>query len=237
MDLLDLLTLSGFSIRLLIAVLLGFLIGLERQWTRHPAGILTSVIVCMGAFSFCAFPIVTQTSGDPTRVAAQVVSGVGFLGAGVILREGLNIKGLNTAATIWATSAVGVLCCVSNIFYAVIFGLALVLCNVIFHPVARFITDKRFKKETTDSEKVYSITVICTDKVASNVRERLMFIIKNEDHVLLKNLSTQTTEDENVKIKAIITSIKPAEDHIERILSLIGIEKSVLASGWKTINS
>ena len=98
---------KGFIVHLVIAALLGGVIGLERQWTRHQAGILTNLIVCLGSYSFTAFGyLVSDGNVDLTRIAAQVVSGIGFLGAGVILREGGNIRGLNTAATVWALSLI-----------------------------------------------------------------------------------------------------------------------------------
>ena len=106
--LMDIAALSGFSIRLALAIILGFFVGLERQWTKHQAGILTNVIVCVGAYAYTAFSfVINQDNTDLTRVAAQVVSGVGFLGAGLILRDGTNIRGLSTAATIWTTAAIG----------------------------------------------------------------------------------------------------------------------------------
>ena len=99
---------NGFAVHLIVATILGALIGLERQWTRHPAGILTNLIVCLGAFSFTAFSfLVPGQIKDITRVAAQVVSGISFLGAGVIFKHGSSIKGLTTAAGIWATAGIG----------------------------------------------------------------------------------------------------------------------------------
>ena len=87
--LMDITALSGFSIRLALAIILGFFVGLERQWTKHQAGILTNVIVCVGAYAYTAFSfVIHQDNTYLTRVAAQVVSGVGFLGAGLILRAG-----------------------------------------------------------------------------------------------------------------------------------------------------
>src|SRR3981189_1039413 len=92
--------------RLGLAVLLGSGIGIERQWHQKMAGLRTNALVALGSCGFVVFSgMVGQ--GDPTRVAAQVVSGIGFLGAGVILREGINVHGLNTAATLWCSAMVG----------------------------------------------------------------------------------------------------------------------------------
>ena len=88
-----------FLIRISVCFVLGIIIGIERQYRRKTAGIRTITLVSLGAFLFVSVSPIT-TSSDITRIAAQVVSGIGFLGAGVILRDGTNIRGLNTAATL-----------------------------------------------------------------------------------------------------------------------------------------
>lgn len=95
------------SIRLLVALLLGAAIGVEREYTHHSAGLRTMAAVSLGS---CLFTVVGiyPVHTDPTRVAAQVVTGVGFLGAGAILRSGISVRGLTTAATIWVVAAIGV---------------------------------------------------------------------------------------------------------------------------------
>ena len=89
---------------------MGIAIGLERQWRQHPAGLRTNALVALGAALFVSLSLLVPDEGSKTRIASYVVSGLGFLGGGVILREGLNVKGLNTAATIWCSGAVGSLC-------------------------------------------------------------------------------------------------------------------------------
>jgi putative Mg2+ transporter-C (MgtC) family protein len=91
------------------AVSLGAVIGFERQWRQRLAGLRTNTLVALGAASFVVFERLFSTDTNLTRIAAQVVSGIGFLGAGIIFREGLNVRGLNTAATLWCSAAVGVL--------------------------------------------------------------------------------------------------------------------------------
>ena len=97
--------------RAIAAVGLGALVGLERQWRQRMAGLRTNALVALGAALFELFAVqLTGVHGvDPTRIAAYVVSGIGFLGAGVILRDGVSVRGINTAATIWCSAAVGVL--------------------------------------------------------------------------------------------------------------------------------
>ncbi|HEV8489487.1 MAG TPA: MgtC/SapB family protein [Candidatus Limnocylindrales bacterium] len=100
------------SLRLLLAAALGALIGVEREIHGHPAGMRTHLLVALGAAIFTVLSIYGfgqpgQAGLDPSRIAAQIVSGIGFLGAGAILKEGATIRGLTTAASLWATAAVG----------------------------------------------------------------------------------------------------------------------------------
>jgi putative Mg2+ transporter-C (MgtC) family protein len=105
-------TLSPYTaaVRLGLSLLLGAAVGLNREYKRKPAGIRTHVLISVGSTLFMLVSIyvpILSGGGDLTRIAAQVVSGVGFLGAGVIMRQGLNVKGLNTAASIWIVAAIG----------------------------------------------------------------------------------------------------------------------------------
>lgn len=91
--------------RIALAAVLGAIIGLEREYRGYPAGVRTMALVCMGS---ALFADLSRVYGGDDRIAAQIVSGIGFLGAGLIFREGYSIKGVTTAATIWATAAVGI---------------------------------------------------------------------------------------------------------------------------------
>ena len=105
---LDLAAELSVIVRLLLASAFGALVGLEREIHEHPAGMRTHLLVSLGSAGFTVLSIdVFGVDGDPGRVAAQVVTGVGFLGAGAILKEGATIRGLTTAASLWAVAAVG----------------------------------------------------------------------------------------------------------------------------------
>jgi hypothetical protein len=99
----DLASLGDSALRLGLALLLGCAIGFERQWNQKMAGLRTNALVALGASGFVVFSGLVG-EGDPTRIAAQVVTGIGFLGPGVILGEGINVHGLNTAATLWCSA-------------------------------------------------------------------------------------------------------------------------------------
>ena len=124
-----------FMMRILLAVLLGFLIGLERQITGHTAGIRINVLISMGSCLFLMFPIITG-SDEVYRIASYIVSGVGFLCSGVIFKDGGTVRGLNTAATLWCTAAIGVLASSGYFLLASAATGTLILSNLLFRPLS-----------------------------------------------------------------------------------------------------
>jgi putative Mg2+ transporter-C (MgtC) family protein len=130
-------TLWTTSLPLLIAAICGGVVGLERERSRRPAGLRTHVLVCVGSallmqVSLSMYYMVRAdggTTGDPGRIAAQVVSGIGFLGAGTIMREGANIRGLTTAASLWVVAGIG-LAVGSNLYIESLVSTAIVVLTL-----------------------------------------------------------------------------------------------------------
>ncbi|MEP3387756.1 MAG: MgtC/SapB family protein [Reichenbachiella sp.] len=101
-------TTLDFFLSLAVAAAAGMVIGFERQWQNKSAGLRTNTLVAMGAALYVLLSVqLTEEQGDVTRIIGQVVTGVGFLGAGIIFKEGANVYGLTTAATVWCSSAIG----------------------------------------------------------------------------------------------------------------------------------
>ncbi|MGA7633007.1 MAG: MgtC/SapB family protein [Terriglobales bacterium] len=124
-----------FSLRLFSALLLGAVVGLERQWRQRMAGTRTNALVAAGAPTFVMAGLLVGE--DPTatgRIASYVVSGVGFLGAGVIFKDSANIRGLNTAATIWCSAAIGVLAGLGALHLSLVLAIAVLLANTVLRP-------------------------------------------------------------------------------------------------------
>ena len=162
LDYLDILT------RLICAMVVGTVIGIEREYTHRPAGLRTHILVTLGA---CAVMITGQlifaqyrpfgATSDPARLAAQVVSGVGFLGAGTIMREGVNVKGLTTAASLWAVACLGI--AAGGGYYEVsLIGMVLMYITLTLLEVFQNLLLKGAKRHNKD------FTVICED-VASGI--------------------------------------------------------------------
>jgi putative Mg2+ transporter-C (MgtC) family protein len=135
-----------FALRLLVTAVLAIAIGLEREWRGHPAGIKTLGLVGVGSCLFSGLGLeIFHATTDPTRIAAQVVTGVGFLGAGAILRQGNEVHGLTTAASIWVVAAIGM--AVGFGFYVpAVFTTLLILAMLVLLRPVEMLLFHRYKK-------------------------------------------------------------------------------------------
>jgi len=124
---------SVHVIGVIVALLLGSIIGLERQFRKHPGGLHTTALVALGSAAYVISGVLVGDASGPARVAGQVVTGVGFLCAGVVMHQGITVRGINTAATIWCASAVGVLAGLGFIAWASLVALLVVLANILLH--------------------------------------------------------------------------------------------------------
>jgi putative Mg2+ transporter-C (MgtC) family protein len=154
------------AINLASAVVLGSVIGFERQWRNRLAGLRTNTLVALGAASFVVFEALVPDESSPTRIAAQVVSGVGFLGAGVIFREGLNVRGLNTAATLWCSAAVGVLAGAGYVGYAAIATAFVVFVNLLLRPIVSY--DRRDHRLQTIDDRRRAVAILTNSATVSS---------------------------------------------------------------------
>jgi putative Mg2+ transporter-C (MgtC) family protein len=120
-----------------IALILGVLIGIERQWRHRTAGMRTTALVSLGSAIFTSLSFIIDGSpSEMARIAAQVISGVGFLGGGIIMKDGFAVRGINTAATIWCTAGVGALCGLGFYTYGTIAAVMVLLSNIFLRPLA-----------------------------------------------------------------------------------------------------
>lgn len=159
---------------LLLAFLLGALIGVERQWRQRTAGLRTNTLVAVGAAIFVNLG--WRIGGDPelARIVAYVISGIGFLGAGTIMKEGVNVRGLNTAATIWGSAAVGACAGSGQWAPAIIAAFFVLSANTLLRPVANQIN--RLPTSGT-TETTATIFLIVRKGLEGEVQERASDIL------------------------------------------------------------
>jgi putative Mg2+ transporter-C (MgtC) family protein len=154
-----------------LALLLGSAIGFERQWHQKMAGLRTNALVALGASGFVVFSGMVG-EGDPTRIAAQVVTGIGFLGAGVILREGVNVHGLDTAATLWCSAMVGTF--IGGGFWLPGISAAgfVVLTNLLLRPLLYRLNTRALM--SSDVETHYTVEITCKGAEEAHMRSLLL---------------------------------------------------------------
>src|SRR4051812_3981299 len=149
-----------FSLHAGAVALLGTAIGLERQWhLLHTAGLRTNALVAFGADLFVSLPHLLGSNPGPAHLAGQVATGVGFLGGGVILREGLNVRGMNTAATLWCSAAVGALAGAGRLPESLAGTAGVLALHLALRPVSDWL-DRRHRT-ASNVETAYRLRVVC----------------------------------------------------------------------------
>jgi len=222
--------LKNFIIRITICFILSILVGIERQYRHKTVGLRTNVLVSLGAFMFVSVSF-NSLDTDYTRIAAQVVSGIGFLGAGVILRDGNRIKGLNTAATLWCVSAIGVLTAFGLIIEATIGTLFILLSNILL----RLISHKIMNKVKTQENCV--IDIIC-DKDEEKIIRNLIIKLTNKYNLTMKGFQKTKVDNNQVNLKInIISNDKFYFDEIAKYITTSSNIDSIYIEHNKLIKS
>jgi len=228
------LTIFQFSFRLLIALLLGATIGVERQWRQRMAGLRTNTLVSLGAGIFITLAV--KIGGDATgRVSSYIVSGIGFLGAGVIMKDGVNVKGLNTAATLWCSAAIGSLSGMGYISEAVVGTIFILLAHLILRPIGNKLSTLPIDK-TSAIPLCYVFTIKLKQDIENHVRVLLMQFMNDDNQLTLRSLkSTDNGDPFIVIINAEIFSTGNQDHKIERLAGRLTIEQGISEVSWKVM--
>ncbi len=220
-------------IRILSALLLGFAIGLEREMTNKYAGLRTNILVCLGAciftiISIYGFPtfadgdnvIVSQATGvrDTARIAAQVVTGIGFIGAGTVFRHGVSIFGLTTAATLWIAASIG-MACGSGLYFVAILGTVLSILTL----VSVRVFERNVLISSTKNTKRLKVNISCLSEESDDIYN---YLVENYTHLreISKKLNKQ--DDNLTKINVILDVVgkKPIQTMYKTFQKIDGIE-------------
>jgi putative Mg2+ transporter-C (MgtC) family protein len=219
-------------LRFAVALLLGSAIGVERQWYQKLAGLRTNALVALGACGFVVFSgLVGQ--GDPTRVAAQVVTGIGFLGAGVILREGFNVLGLNTAATLWCSAMVGTLAGAGLFGASVVAAAFVIFTNLLLRPLLSRLNSRTL----TAIETHYTVKITCKASEEAHMRSLLLQAL-SQAGLGLRRLDSQDIADPfKVTVTAQAVAAKRNDAALEQIVGRVSLEPDVSAATWQIDHS
>src|SRR6202171_4573852 len=219
------------AIDLAVAGGLSSLIGFERQWRNRLAGLRTNTLVALGAATFVIFAALVPGDASPTRVAAQVVSGIGFLGAGLIFREGLSVRGLNTAATLWCSAAIGVLAGAGFLLYATVATGFVVFVNLLLRPIVRFIN--RQPLTSTELEIGYLVSVTCRNQDEAHIRALLLQGLAGCGLSLRRLDSNDLEGTARVVVTAFMTAHNRVDADVEKIVGRLSLEPTVSAARWQ----
>ncbi len=217
--------------RLGAAALLGGLIGFERQWRQRLAGLRTNMLVALGAAGFVVFSMVFSGDDSPTRIAAQIVSGIGFLGAGVIMREGVNVRGLNTAATLWCSAMVGTFAGGGQLLASGIAPSFVIATNLFLRPLVQLINKQPLG--AVEVETNYSVEVRCHGQQEAHVRALLLQAAAGAG-LGLRRLTSENLEDlPQVTVSAVLISTNRNDRALEEIIGRMSLEPFVTAVHWQ----
>ncbi len=215
-------------IRILSAILLGFAIGLEREMTNKYAGLRTNILVCVGAciftiISIFGFPEVFVSGDefgtrDTARVAAQVVTGIGFIGGGTVLRHGATIFGLTTAATLWVSAAIGMACGAGMYTLAIV---STILTVIVLVSVRVF--ERNVLTGSTKNRKRVKVKLAC---VSENVDEIYNYIIDKFPQIIEinKKQSGKFENCTNISFTADVLRKRPVQAMYKDFEKLTGLE-------------
>ena len=219
------------AINLAVALGLSAVIGFERQWRNRLAGLRTNTLVSLGAATFVIFAALVPGEASPTRVAAQVVSGIGFLGAGLIFREGLSVRELNTAATLWCSAAIGVLAGAGFLLYATVATGFVVFVNLLLRPIVSFIN--RQPLMSTELEIGYLVAVTCRGQDEAHIRALLLQGLAGCGLALRRLDSNDLDATGRVVVTAFVTAHNRVDADVEKIVGRLSLEQTVSAARWQ----
>ena len=222
---------TEFTFKILFSLILGISIGLERQLTGHPAGIRINVLICMGTCFFTLFPML-YGSDEVFRVGSSIISGVGFLCSGVIFKENGSVRGINTAATLWCTAAIGILASTEKFMWSAIAAFVLITSNLILRPVARKISPIG---QSDEDEKEYRISITCQEDEEPRIRQLL--INGNTCKTLfLNNLESSEVIGDKVEVIAEFCSMgRPKNQVLEEMVGMALKNPDVISAGWEVL--
>jgi putative Mg2+ transporter-C (MgtC) family protein len=217
--------------RLAAALLMGVAVGMERQWRQRMAGARTNALVAAGASAFvmCAFMVRDASRGE-ALIVPYVVSGVGFLGAGVIFKDSGGVRGLNTAATIWCSAAIGAICGLGNPLQALVLTGAVLSTNLILRPLAYRLHPAQVTGE--EQEVAYAFDLICRPEDEAHMRALMLQWLSGKPVALTALRSEDIEGTGKLKVTARVRGIGRQDQALEELVARLSLEPGVSSVSW-----
>jgi putative Mg2+ transporter-C (MgtC) family protein len=214
---------------LAVAFVLGTAIGFERQWRQRTAGLRTTVLVAVGAAAFSDLGLRLTGTEGAVRIIAYVVSGIGFLGAGVILKDGTNIRGLNTAATLWCSAAVGTFCGAGLPAEGTALTFFVLAGNTLLRPLVNWVNRRPISEATTEAQ--YRVHVVCEREDLPAVRDLLDETLERASYPVRDVQMLSEGEDE-VELAAVLVPSTADPKELDAVVTTLERAKFVKSATW-----
>ena len=219
------------TINMSFALVMGAIIGSERQFRGRMAGLRTNALVSLGAAGFVVFAALFPDDINPTRVAAQVVSGIGFLGAGIIFRDGFNIQGINTAATLWCSAAVGLISGSGHLGYAAALTSLIVFSNLGLRPVVRRL--KRAAAKNAQGLQTYQVKVSCLHKDSKDIRALILGGLEDQGLGFCQIASRGDQDAAEIMVE--VQGMAAEATKVAGVIGRVSTDSRILRASWTTI--
>ena len=216
------------------AFVLGTLIGLERQLRQRNAGLRTNVLVAIGAAAFADLGYRLDGGHGALQLVAYVISGIGFLGAGVILKDGTNIVGLNTAATLWCSAAVGAFAGGGLSGEAAIVTVFVLAGNTLLRPLVHWINRRPFSPGTTEAE--YRIHAICIPQNVAVARDLLDAELERAG-LPVREVETLSESPTHVELAAILLPASAQPEELDGVVTALEHSPLILSATWSVMTT
>jgi putative Mg2+ transporter-C (MgtC) family protein len=217
-------------ISLSVALLLGTAIGAERQYRQRTAGLRTNALVALGASAFVDLGMRLNGNPGATQVLAYVASGVGFLGAGVILKEGMNIRGLNTAATIWCSAVTGAFAGADHPAEAVLLAAFVLGGNTFLRPLVTFI--ERAPIDESATEAIFEVRVTVVEAKRDSIRDVLVEKLEAANYPVRD--VEEVDRDDEIELVATLSATSVEPDELDIVTSELASLAGVLHATWSS---
>ena len=221
--------LARTTLALATAFALGGAIGLERQFRQRSAGLRTNVLVAVAAAAFVDLGFRVGAADGSVRVISYVVSGIGFLGAGVIMKDGTEVRGLNTAATLWASAAVGAFAGAGQAGEAVLVAVFVLAGNTLLRPLVDFVNRRPIRPGETEAR--YQVHVVCRPENVTAVRDMLYDELEMHNYPI-REIETLSESDDYVELAASIVPTTADHKELDAIVSHIERRAEVTSATW-----
>lgn len=217
------------SLALIVAFALGGVIGFERQWRQRTAGLRTNVLVSVGAAAFVELGARVGAANGTIQVISYVVSGIGFIGAGVIMKEGAQIRGINTAATLWGSAAVGAFAGAGQLAEAVLVAIFVLAGNTLLRPMVAYIDRRPISPDST--EATYRVHVICAPDDVSEARDLLFEELERHNYPI-REIETLSEGEEVVELAAVLAPSSADPKELDLVTEHLKSHPDVQGATW-----